>query len=75
MAIMCLYHKIDTFVVSKDEWNIKEDTVKSMKNALYVQQYGKSHLSGWKKIKPVDLAIVEFKQSVRYLINQLVEKL
>jgi len=31
------YHKIDTFVVSKDEWNTKEDPGKSMKNALHVQ--------------------------------------
>ena len=27
------------FAVSKDEWNTKEDTDKSMKNALYVLQY------------------------------------
>ena len=34
------------FTVSKDEWDTKEDTGKSMKNALYVLQYAKRHLSG-----------------------------
>ena len=32
--------------VSKDEWDTKEDTGKSMKNALYVLRYAKRHLSG-----------------------------
>jgi len=32
----CAYHKIDTFAVSKDEWDTKEGTGKSTKNALYV---------------------------------------
>jgi len=27
----------------KDQWDTKEGTGKSMKNALYVQQYGKRH--------------------------------
>ena len=31
-------------IVSKDEWNIKKDTVK---NVLYVLQYAKRHLLGW----------------------------
>jgi len=39
------YHKFDTFVVSKDEWDTKEGTGKSMKNALHVQWYNKKHLS------------------------------
>jgi len=30
--------KLTLFVVSKDEWDTKEDTGKSMKNALHVQQ-------------------------------------
>ena len=30
--------------VSKDEWNTKENTGKSMKNVLYVLQYAKRHL-------------------------------
>ena len=35
-VIMC-YHQIETFVISKDEWNItKEDNGKSTKNALHV---------------------------------------
>ena len=38
--------KSTLFAVSKDEWDTKEDTGKSMKNALYVLRYAKSHLSG-----------------------------
>jgi len=38
-----VYQKIDTF---HGEWDTKEDTGKSMKNTLYVQWYGKRHLSG-----------------------------
>ena len=34
------------FAVSKDEWDTKEDTGKSMKNALYVLHYAKRHLLG-----------------------------
>ena len=34
------------FTVSKDEWDTKEDTGKSMKNALYVLRYAKRHLLG-----------------------------
>jgi len=34
-----VYHKIDTFVVNKDEWDTNEGHGKSMKNALYVQWY------------------------------------
>ena len=34
------------FTVSKDELDIKEDTGKSMKNALYILQYVKRHVSG-----------------------------
>jgi len=37
--------KSTPFKVSKDEWDTKEDTGKSMKNALYVQQHDKRHLS------------------------------
>ena len=29
-----------------DEWDTKEDTGKSMNNALYVLRYAKRHLSG-----------------------------
>jgi len=45
------YLQIDTFTVRKDEWDTKEGTGKSMENALYVQQCGKRHLSGWSNIK------------------------
>ena len=38
--------KSTPFPVSKDEWDTKEDTGKSLKNALYVLQYAKRHLSG-----------------------------
>ena len=34
------------FAVSKDEWDTKEDTGKSMQNALYILHYTKRHLSG-----------------------------
>ena len=33
------------FAVSKDEWDTKEDTGKSMKKALHVLQYANRHLS------------------------------
>jgi len=49
-------------VVSKDEWDTREDPGKSMKNALHVQRCSKRHLSG-KIIKPVALAIVELCES------------
>jgi len=38
--------KSTLFVVNKDEWYTREGRGKSMKNALYVQRYGKRHLSG-----------------------------
>ena len=38
--------KLTLFAVSKDELDTKEDTGKSMKNALYVLQYAKRHFSG-----------------------------
>jgi len=34
------------FVVSKDEWDTKEGTGKSLKNGLHAQQYDKRHLLG-----------------------------
>ena len=39
------------FTVSKDEWDTKEDTGKSMKNALYVLRYAKRHLLGQSNVK------------------------
>ena len=44
--ISCATTKLTLFSVSKDEWDTKEDTGKSMKNALYVQRYAKRHLLG-----------------------------
>ena len=38
--------KSTPFAVSKDEWDTKEDSGKSMKNALYVLRYAKRNLSG-----------------------------
>ena len=38
--------KSTLFAVSKDEWDIKEETGKSMKNVLYILRYAKRHLSG-----------------------------
>ena len=32
--------------VNKDEWDIKDDTGKSMENTLYALQYATRHLSG-----------------------------
>jgi len=60
--------KLTLFVVNKDEWDTKEGHGKSMKNALYVQRYGKSTsrtevTSNSKKIKPIALAIVELHES------------
>ena len=43
--------KSTLFAVSKDEWGTKEDTGKSMKNALYVLRYAKKHLSGQSDVK------------------------
>ena len=43
--------KSTLFAVSKDEWDTKEDTGKFMKNALYVLQYAKRHLSGRNNIE------------------------
>ena len=38
----CATAKLTPFaVISKDEWDTKEDTGKSMKNALYVLRYAK----------------------------------
>ena len=37
--------KLTPFTVSKDKWDTKEDTDKSMKNALYVLRYAKRYLS------------------------------
>jgi len=60
-------HQETLFTVSKDEWETKEDTGKSMKNAFYVQWYGSKghHLLGWsnEKIYPIALSIVKLHQA------------
>ena len=38
--------KLKLFAVSKDEWDIKEDNGKSMKNAWYALWHAKRHISG-----------------------------
>ena len=42
----CATTKSTLYAVSKDEWDTKEDTGKSIKNALYVLQFAKRHVSG-----------------------------
>jgi len=79
-AITCLPQNQYFSMVSKDKWDTKEDTGKSMKNALYVQWHGKRHLraeamSNSKKIKPVALVIIELRESegIRQAVSQSVE--
>ena len=47
----CATTKSTVFAVSKEEWDTKQDTGKSMKNALYVLRYAKRHLSGRSDVK------------------------
>jgi len=67
--------KSTLFMVNKDEWDTKEDTGKSMKNALHVQRYGKRHLctaeatSNSEKIKPVALSYARMKASVSQAVR------
>jgi len=41
----------ESTLFGKDEWNTKEGTGKSMKNALYVLQYAKRHFSSQSNVK------------------------
>ena len=64
----CTTAKSTLVAVSKDEWGTKEDTGKSMKNALCILRYAKRHLLGEvtfnsEKIKPISLAIIELRLS------------
>ena len=43
--------KSTPFAESKDEWDTKEDTSKSMKSTLYVLRYAKRHLLGRSNVK------------------------
>ena len=69
--------KSTLFAVSKDEWDTKEDTGKSMKNALYILRYAKRHLSGQsnEKVKPVALAVIKLhlSEGISQLLTQSVE--
>jgi len=47
----CATPKLMLFTVSKDEWNTKEDTGKSLKNTLHILWCAKRHLSGWSDVK------------------------
>jgi len=49
--------KLMQFTVSKDEWNTKEDSGKSLKNTLDILRYEAT--SNSEKIKPVALAVIE----------------
>ena len=77
----CATAKSTPFAISKDEWHTKEETGKSMKNALYVLRYAKRHLSGRsdvgtvKKIKPVALALIKLRLSegISQLLSQSLE--
>jgi len=67
------------FVASKDEWDTKEDTGKSMKNALYEQQCPKRHLSSGsnikqQKIKSISLGYASLKASGSQAIGQSVSQ-
>jgi len=48
---LCATTKSKLFTVSKGEWNTKEGTRKSLKNALYVLRYAKRHLLGGSNVK------------------------
>ena len=77
----CATTKLTLFAVSKDEWDTKEDTGKSMKNALYVYcgipkgTCQAKAMSNSEKIKPVVLAIIELclSEDISQLLNQSVE--
>jgi len=61
-----VYYKIDTFMFSKVEWDIKEGTGKfMMKSALHKQQHGKNAPLSWRDVKqwknPITWNIVELR--------------
>jgi len=56
----CATTKSTLFTVSKDKWNTKEDTSKSLKNALHVLRAPlQLKQIRTEKIKPVALAVIE----------------
>jgi len=75
-AITCNNQINAFFTVSKDEWNTKEDTGKSLKNALDVRvlryaTWAEATLNS-EKIKLVALAIIElcWSEGIRQLVSQ-----
>jgi len=65
--------KLMLFTVSKDKWNTKEDTGKSLKNSLHMPK-GTSWaevMSNSEKIKPVALAIIKlcWSEGIRQLVS------
>jgi len=81
-TMMCLPQN-QHFMVSKNEWDKKQDTGKSMKNALHAQQYGKTHPSSWSNVKQqknqahslshCQVMLVWRHQSVRQLVSKSIE--
>ena len=67
--------KLTPFAVSKDEWDTKEDTGKSMKNAFsgHTTVFQKAHVQlkqhQTETLKPVALAVIELCLSVSYSIS------
>ena len=57
-TIMC-YHQIDTFAVSKDGWNTKENTGKSMKDVFIHDTSWAETMSNSGKPKPIASANIE----------------
>jgi len=71
-----LYHQINTFAASKDEWDTKDGNSKFMKYTLYncgMPPQGTSQAEAMEKIKPVALAIIELRLSGKSVICHLVE--
>ena len=68
------------FTISKDEWNTRENTGKSLNSALSLLWYAKRHLLGWsdvkqQKIKSKALTIIELRLQLSEGISQSVTRL
>ena len=73
----CAIAKSILFAVSKDEWDTKEDTGKSMKNALYIDCCGipkdTSRAEATLNSEKCSLSRYQVKASVSQLLSQSVE--
>ena len=76
----CATTKLTPFVVRQDEWDTKENTGKSMKNALYILRCAKGisqaeATSNSEQNKPIALAIIKIhlSEGIGQLLNQSVE--